>query len=87
MKFRDLVSAQLGSDPRDNLTLMVDVPLSALNAQFAGDAQCKTAFHPDVGTVEACASCHRIAGTPDQVVQGVRAFAGTGTIGCSSPAR
>src|SRR6187399_3263174 len=35
-------------------------------AQFAGGAQCKTAFHPDVGTVEACASCHRNHGTPYQ---------------------
>jgi len=34
--------------------------------QFAGGAQCKTAFHPDVGTVEACASCHRNHGTPYQ---------------------
>jgi len=35
-------------------------------AQFKGGAQCKTAFHPDVGTVEACASCHRNHGTPYQ---------------------
>lgn len=33
---------------------------------FTGGAQCKTAFHPDVGTVEACASCHRNHGTPYQ---------------------
>lgn len=33
---------------------------------FVGGAECKTAFHPDVGTVEACASCHRNHGTPYQ---------------------
>jgi HEAT repeat protein len=33
---------------------------------FRGGAQCKEAFHPDVGTVEACASCHRNHGTPYQ---------------------
>lgn len=33
---------------------------------FVGGAECKTAFDPRVGTVEDCASCHRIAGTPDQ---------------------
>ncbi len=35
-------------------------------ARFTGGAQCKTSFDPRVGEVEACASCHRIAGTPDQ---------------------
>jgi hypothetical protein len=33
---------------------------------FVGGAQCRDAFHPDVGTVEACASCHRNHGTPYQ---------------------
>lgn len=33
---------------------------------FTGGAQCREAFHPDVGTVEACASCHRNHGTPYQ---------------------
>jgi len=33
---------------------------------FVGGAQCQDAFHPDVGTVEACASCHRNHGTPYQ---------------------
>jgi len=33
---------------------------------FEGGAQCRDAFHPDVGTVEACASCHRNHGTPFQ---------------------
>lgn len=33
---------------------------------FQGGAQCQDAFHPDVGTVEACASCHRNHGTPFQ---------------------
>src|SRR5688572_14343981 len=35
-------------------------------AAFVGGAQCRDAFHPDVGTVEACASCHRNHGTPYQ---------------------
>ncbi|MBK7644778.1 MAG: HEAT repeat domain-containing protein [Planctomycetes bacterium] len=34
--------------------------------QFTGGAQCKSAFDPRVGEVQACASCHRIAGTPEQ---------------------
>ena len=33
---------------------------------FQGGAECRQAFHPDVGTVEACASCHRNHGTPYQ---------------------
>jgi HEAT repeat protein len=35
-------------------------------AAFEGGAECTQAFHPDVGTVEACASCHRNHGTPYQ---------------------
>lgn len=35
-------------------------------ARFEGGAECRDAFHPDVGTVEACASCHRNHGTPYQ---------------------
>jgi HEAT repeat protein len=35
-------------------------------SRFVGGAQCKTAFEPAVDTVAHCASCHRIAGTPDQ---------------------
>ncbi len=35
-------------------------------AQFIGGVQCKDAFEPAVGTVNHCATCHRIAGTPDQ---------------------
>jgi HEAT repeat protein len=33
---------------------------------FRGGAECKTAFDPRVGEVEACASCHRNHGTPYQ---------------------
>lgn len=33
---------------------------------FRGGSECRTAFHPDVGTVQACASCHRNHGTPYQ---------------------
>ncbi len=35
-------------------------------AAFRGGAECRGAFAPDVGTVEACASCHRNHGTPYQ---------------------
>ncbi len=35
-------------------------------SHFQGGAECREAFHPDVGTVEACASCHRNHGTPYQ---------------------
>jgi HEAT repeat protein len=35
-------------------------------SRFEGGAECKLAFDPRVGSVQACASCHRIAGTPDQ---------------------
>ncbi len=35
-------------------------------AHFAGGKECKGAFEEKVGTVQDCATCHRIAGTPDQ---------------------
>ncbi len=35
-------------------------------SNFQGGSECSQAFHPDVGTVEACASCHRNHGTPYQ---------------------
>ncbi|HLQ36763.1 MAG TPA: HEAT repeat domain-containing protein, partial [Planctomycetota bacterium] len=35
-------------------------------SRFQGGAECHGAFEPAVGTVAHCASCHRIAGTPDQ---------------------
>ena len=35
-------------------------------ASFAGGVECRTAFDPRVGSVEACASCHRNHGTPYQ---------------------
>lgn len=35
-------------------------------ASFVGGAECRDAFDPRVGTVAHCATCHRIAGTPDQ---------------------
>lgn len=35
-------------------------------SRFLGGADCKGAFDPRVGTVEACASCHRNHGTPFQ---------------------
>jgi predicted CXXCH cytochrome family protein len=35
-------------------------------SRFVGGAECKQVFDPRVGTVEACASCHRNHGTPYQ---------------------
>ncbi|MFQ5503488.1 MAG: cytochrome c3 family protein, partial [Planctomycetota bacterium] len=35
-------------------------------SQFRGGAECRDAFDPRVGQVEACASCHRNHGTPYQ---------------------
>jgi len=35
-------------------------------SRFSGGAECKSAFDPRAGTVEACASCHRNHGTPYQ---------------------
>ncbi len=35
-------------------------------SDFHGGPECKTAFDPRVGTVADCATCHRIAGTPEQ---------------------
>ncbi len=35
-------------------------------SRFEGGTECRTAFEPEVGTVADCATCHRIAGTPDQ---------------------
>lgn len=35
-------------------------------SSFIGGAECRIAFDPRVGTVEACASCHRNHGTPYQ---------------------
>jgi hypothetical protein len=35
-------------------------------SRFTGGAECIVAFEPRVGEVAHCASCHRIAGTPDQ---------------------
>ncbi|MEO6595273.1 MAG: HEAT repeat domain-containing protein [Planctomycetota bacterium] len=35
-------------------------------SRFSGGAECRNAFEPEVSSVTHCASCHRIAGTPDQ---------------------
>jgi len=35
-------------------------------ADFRGGSECRTAFDDRVGTVQACATCHRVAGTPEQ---------------------
>jgi HEAT repeat protein len=56
-------------------------------AQFQGGAQCKSAFHPDAGTVEACASCHRNHGTPYQWEKSPQGkLAGRVCIDCHMPA-
>jgi HEAT repeat protein len=34
--------------------------------RFVGGDECRSAFEPEVSTVAHCATCHRIAGTPDQ---------------------
>lgn len=48
-------------------------------SSFEGGSECKTAFHPDVGTVNACASCHRNHGTPYQWERSKYAKRGTQT--------
>ncbi len=35
-------------------------------SKFQGGPDCNSTFHPEVGSVEACASCHRNHGTPFQ---------------------
>lgn len=35
-------------------------------AEFKGGAECRVAFDDRVGDVQACATCHRVAGTPEQ---------------------
>ena len=54
--------------------------------RFQGGRECKQAFDPRVGTVEACASCHRIAGTPDQWSRAERGkAAGNVCLDCHMP--
>ncbi len=55
-------------------------------SRFTGGAQCRTAFDPRVGTVEACASCHRNHGTPYQWESAVNGKqAGNVCIDCHMP--
>lgn len=55
-------------------------------SRFVGGAECATAFDPRVGTVEACASCHRNHGTPYQWELAPRGkAAGTVCIDCHMP--
>jgi HEAT repeat protein len=55
-------------------------------ARFAGGAECKTAFDPRVGTVQDCATCHRIAGTPDQWSRAAHgSLAGNECLDCHMP--
>ncbi|MCA8949488.1 MAG: hypothetical protein KDE27_08285, partial [Planctomycetes bacterium] len=35
-------------------------------SRFVGGAECRGAFEPEVASVNHCATCHRIAGTPNQ---------------------
>ncbi|HEX5136299.1 MAG TPA: HEAT repeat domain-containing protein, partial [Planctomycetota bacterium] len=53
---------------------------------FRGGAECRVAFEENVGTVESCATCHRIAGTPEQwehAMKGKRA--GSQCVDCHMP--
>lgn len=55
-------------------------------SRFEGGRECKTAFDPRAGTVEACSSCHRIAGTPDQWSRAARGqAAGNLCLDCHMP--
>lgn len=55
-------------------------------AHFKGGPECKTAFDPRVGEVEACASCHRNHGTPYQWEQSPNGkVAGNVCIDCHMP--
>ncbi|MCY2960886.1 MAG: HEAT repeat domain-containing protein [Planctomycetota bacterium] len=55
-------------------------------SRFTGGAECKSAFDPRVGSVEACASCHRNHGTPYQWEESPRGKkAGNVCIDCHMP--
>lgn len=56
-------------------------------SRFVGGAECRDAFDPTVGTVEHCATCHRIAGTPDQWTRAEEGnLAGRVCVSCHMPA-
>jgi HEAT repeat protein/tetratricopeptide (TPR) repeat protein len=55
-------------------------------SRFTGGAECRTAFDARDGTVEACATCHRIAGTPEQWEHAAKGkIAGRVCIDCHMP--
>jgi len=55
-------------------------------SRFVGGAECRAAFEPSVGTVEHCATCHRIAGTPDQWSRAEKGnLAGRVCVSCHMP--
>jgi len=55
-------------------------------SRFVGGPECKQAFEPSVGTVSHCATCHRIAGTPDQWSRAAHGnLAGNLCIDCHMP--
>lgn len=55
-------------------------------ADFKGGAECKTAFDERVGEVQACATCHRIAGTPEQWEKAAHGkLAGRTCVACHMP--
>ncbi len=55
-------------------------------ASFRGGSECKVAFDERVGTVEACATCHRIAGTPELWEHAARGkLAGNRCVDCHMP--
>jgi len=55
-------------------------------SRFTGGTECKSAFDPRVGEVEACASCHRNHGTPFQWAEAKNGrLAGNVCIDCHMP--
>ncbi len=53
---------------------------------FHGGAECKVAFDDRVGTARACATCHRIAGTPGQWAHAANGkLAGNRCVDCHMP--
>lgn len=55
-------------------------------SRFEGGRECKTAFDDRAGQVQACATCHRIAGTPEQWEHAANGkLAGRTCIDCHMP--
>jgi len=55
-------------------------------SRFKGGAECKEAFEPEVGSVEDCTTCHRVAGTPLQWPHAKKGnLAGKACVNCHMP--